>query len=143
MLVQHLLDRKASGVTTIGAEATIADAAAELSARKIGVLLISSDGSALDGILSERDIVRGLATSGAGVLTQPVSKLMTSKVVSCTPGDTVTSVLDKMSSGNFRHMPVLTDGKLTGILSLRDLMGARVEMAEAENSALTGMIAGY
>ena len=143
MLVQHVLDRKASGVTTIGADATIADAAAELSARKIGVLLISRDGSALDGILSERDIVRGLATSGAGVLTQPVSKLMTSKVVSCTPKDTVTSVLDKMSSGNFRHMPVLTNGTLTSILSLRDLMGARVEMAEAENSALTGMIAGY
>jgi CBS domain-containing protein len=143
MLVKHVLERKAGGLTTISGTKTIHDAAAQLALAKIGVLIVADDGGAMDGILSERDIVRAVAAQGPSALWKPVSDVMTQKVVTCTPDDTVNTVLDKMMGGNFRHMPVMTDGALTGMLSIRDLMHARNEMVEAENTALTGMIAGY
>ena len=88
-------------------------------------------------------MVRALAALGGTAMSKTVAEVMTAKVITCTAEDTVTSVLDKMMSGNFRHMPVMQDGSVTGMLSIRDLMSARTEMIEAENSALTGMIAGY
>lgn len=143
MLVKHLLDRKSGGVKTIPGALSVTEAVSELAARRIGVLVVSETGDTVDGILSERDIIRGLAAQGAAVLSQPVSSLMTAHVICCVSDDTVTSVLSKMSAGNFRHMPVLKDGMLEGILSLRDLMSARAAMVEAENTALTDMISGY
>ncbi|MGB0497762.1 MAG: CBS domain-containing protein [Rubricella sp.] len=143
MLVKHILDGKSNAVRHVAPGDTISAATKLLAEHRIGVLTVSSDGVALDGILSERDIVRGIAQSGASALTGTVADLMTKNVECCTVEETVASVLERMSRGNFRHMPVMTEGKVAGMISIRDIMRARTAEIEAENSALTGMIAGY
>lgn len=143
MLVKHVLDRKPQGVTTVTSEKTLLDAAAVLSARKIGALIVSENGESIDGIISERDIVRGISAYGPSCLSRELKEFMTANVQCCTPADTIFSVHERMSSGNFRHMPVAEDDRLVAMLSIRDLMAARTQMVEAENDALTGMIVGY
>ncbi|MEL6679588.1 MAG: CBS domain-containing protein [Pseudomonadota bacterium] len=143
MLVQHILDGKPAGVETIAPTATIKDAADILSSRKIGALVVSEDGTTLRGILSERDIVRELGARGADCLTDEVRDLMTAKVESCIAAEPTDAVLERMTSGRFRHMPVVDDGKVTGIISIGDVVKARIEMMESENLALTEMIKGF
>ncbi|MEL6424533.1 MAG: CBS domain-containing protein [Pseudomonadota bacterium] len=143
MLVQHILDGKPAGVETISPTATIRDAAAVLSRRKIGALVVSEDGSILRGILSERDIVRELGERGAECLNDQVRDLMTAKVESCIAAEPTDAVLERMTTGRFRHMPVVDEGKVTGIISIGDVVKARIEMMESENLALTEMIKGF
>lgn len=144
MLVRQILSSKPDmPVLTISPDASISDAAAILAEKRIGALIVSSDGNSVDGILSERDIVREIGERGSGCLVEKVSELMTSSVVGCAPGDTVPSVLEKMTDGRFRHMPVIEDGRMIGVVSIGDAVKARIDEVENENSALTEMIAGH
>ncbi|GIT92398.1 inosine-5-monophosphate dehydrogenase [Jannaschia pagri] len=144
MFVTKILATKSNqGVLTIGPEASIADAVAELGARKIGALVVSADGRRAQGILSERDIVREMAKTGGDVLSQTVASLMTRDLQTCAPGDRSDAVLERMTTGRFRHMPVEEDGLLVGLISLGDVVKARLSEVSMEKDALEAMISGH
>jgi CBS domain-containing protein len=144
MLVSQILKSKADdSVVTALPSITVAQAAQMLSERRIGTLIISNDGRAPDGIVSERDIVRHLGKSGAACLIEPVSTIMTSKLVTCTRDIRADVVLEKMTEGRFRHMPVVEDGALIGLISLGDVVKARLTELAMEKDALEGMIRGH
>jgi len=144
MLVSHILKSKADdSVATALPSMTIAQAAQTLSEKRIGTLLISRDGTTPDGILSERDIVRQLGKAGAACLSEPVSSIMTSKLVTCTRDMRADAVLEQMTEGRFRHMPVVEDGALVGLISLGDVVKARLMELAMEKDALEGMIRGH
>ncbi|MEM9319090.1 MAG: CBS domain-containing protein [Pseudomonadota bacterium] len=144
MLVQQILKGKPDvGVATIAPGTTVAEATAELAARKIGALIVSSDGKQALGILSERDIVKSLGKSGAKAMDEKVDALMTQKLVTCTRADTSDGVLAKMTQGRFRHMPVVEDGEMVGLISIGDVVKARLAELAMEKDALEGMIKGY
>ena len=144
MLVNQILSMKASGdIITIRPAATVADAARLLSEKRIGAIVVSEDGRTPLGILSERDIVRELGKQGASVLAGPISGLMTRKVSTCSTGDDAHTVLERMTEGRFRHLPVVdADGNMLGIVSIGDAVSARLKELNAEKDALTGMIMG-
>ena len=144
MLVHQILkDKSDDGVATIAPDATIGDAARELSSRKIGALIVSDDGKHAIGILSERDIVKALGQSGATVMSERVSKLMTAKLVTAGRTETSDEVLAKMTTGRFRHMPVLEGDEMIGLISIGDVVKARLSELSMEKDALEGMIKGY
>lgn len=144
MLVHQILKSKATqGVESVTPDVTVAEAAEILSARRFGSLIVSKDGETALGILSERDIVRELGKRGTGCLDDTVAELMTKKVVSCSPDETADSVLEKMTEGRFRHMPVAKDGKLVGLISIGDVVKARLAELSMEKDALEGMIMGH
>lgn len=145
MLVQHILASKPGGVQTIPPTASITEATQHLSKKKIGALIVSDDdGKTIRGILSERDIVREIGARGAEAMSDLVMDIMTAKVQSCTPADEAVAVLERMTAGRFRHMPVQSeDGELLGVISIGDVVKARLGQVENENSALTDMIRGY
>ncbi len=144
MLVSQILKSKAShGVITISPGATVAEAVELLSARRIGAIIVSTDGSHAAGILSERDIVREMGKRGAAVLGDRVDTIMTAKLVGCAPSDQTDMVLQKMTDGRFRHMPVLEAGRMVGLISIGDVVKARLEELSAEKDALEGMIKGF
>ncbi len=145
MLVQQILTSKGGegGVISVTPDAKVADVAQLLSSKRIGTVVVSSDGNALDGILSERDIVRELGKRGAGCLNETVDGMMTSKLVTCTPQDTADGVLKMMTDGRFRHLPVVDDGKLIGLISIGDVVKARLAELSMEKDALQGMIMGH
>ncbi|MBT8152487.1 CBS domain-containing protein [Epibacterium ulvae] len=143
MLVQLILKSKANAsVFTVSPDATVSQAAEILAKYRIGTVIVSSTGDTAEGILSERDIVRELAVSGAGCLSEPVREYMTQKLVTCSPQDNAEDVLRKMTEGRFRHMPVVVDGKLKGIVTLGDVVKAQLSELEMEKDALEGMIRG-
>lgn len=144
MLVGQILKEKdISNIVTIGPDQTIAAAADLLSSKKIGAIIVQTQAGGYDGILSERDVVRELGKEGASVLTRKVSELMTKKLQTCVPDDTALAVLERMSAGRFRHMPVIDGGKLIGLVSIGDVVSARLAQLSMENSALEGMIMGH
>lgn len=144
MLVSQILKSKASDqVFTSQPTLLISEAANILAEKRIGALVISRDGKNPDGILSERDIVRELGNRGAGCLTDTVEKLMTTKIVTCSEDDRADAVLQKMTDGRFRHMPVVKDGVLIGLISLGDVVKARLAQLSMEKDALEGMIMGH
>jgi CBS domain-containing protein len=104
---------------------------------------VSADGAKLAGILSERDIVRELGRRGAACLGDPVEALMTRDVVACAPSDRTNDVLQKMTDGRFRHMPVMQDGRMVGLISIGDVVKARLSELSTEVDALEGMIKGF
>jgi len=142
MKISVILKRKGSAeVRTITANETIGDAARILSKLRIGALVVSSDGAHIDGILSERDIVRRLGAEGPEILALPVGAAMTSTVETCTKDDTAFGVLRTMTEGHFRHMPVADDaGRMIGILSQGDVVKARLEEIERENAAMAEIL---
>jgi len=143
MIVMHILKLKgSSAVVTIAPSAPVAEAAAVLSEKRIGALVVSAGDGHIAGIISERDIVRALAREAGGCLAMPVSKLMTEKVESCQPSENSNSVLERMTAGRFRHMPVVEDGKMVGLLSIGDVVKARITEIEEENAAMAGMLSG-
>ncbi|KAB7615910.1 CBS domain-containing protein [Amylibacter sp. SFDW26] len=144
MLVQKILDSKPkTTIYTITKDHSISDAAADLSAHRIGVLVVSDDGKTIDGILSERDIIRELGKRGTGCLTESVSKFMTGTVISCGLSDSAQTILETMTEGRFRHMPVIDDKKrLVGLITLGDVVKARLEEVSGENAAMMDMIRG-
>ena len=143
MLVHQILKTKSTNdVVTIAPGMSIAKAAELLSSRRIGALVVSRDGAIPLGILSERDIVRELGNRGTGCLTDQVDALMTRNLISCRPEDAADEILAKMTEGRFRHMPVLKDGKMVGLISIGDVVKARLSELAMETEALTGMIMG-
>jgi CBS domain-containing protein len=142
MNVETILRTKGSDVATIGPEATIGEAVQRLGARGIGALVVSRDGTEVEGILSERDIVRGLADHGAGLLAQRVGDLMTRRVHTCAPEDAVEDLMGMMTQKRIRHLPVVKDGALCGIVSIGDVVKNRLDEIEFEASSLRSMIAG-
>jgi CBS domain-containing protein len=144
MLVSHILKLKADdGVVTIGPEASVADAANMLSTRRIGSVVVSSDNKTALGILSERDIVREIGKRGAVCLTETVESMMTKKLVTCTSSDRADTILSKMTEGRFRHMPVVENGEMVGLVTLGDVVKARLSELSMEKDALQGMIMGH
>ena len=143
MNVTHIMKLKGSTrVETIPPDASVASASAILAEKRFGALVVSVNGTDIAGILSERDIVRALAREAGGCLTMPVSKLMTEAVETCAPGETANSVLARMTAGRFRHMPVTEDNKMVGLLSIGDVVKARMAEIEQENAAMAGMLSG-
>lgn len=144
MLVQQILQAKGgNGVITIKPGTRVSDAAQILAERRIGGLVVSSDGEKAEGILSERDIVRSLAVRGGSCLSEKVDDMMTRNPVCCTRQDSSDAILARMTEGRFRHMPVVEDGKLVGIVTIGDVVKSRLEELSMEKSALEGMIMGY
>lgn len=143
MNVTQLLKMKGNfDVETVSPDMTVAQASEILSAKRIGALVVSTDKASVAGIVSERDIVRMLGREGALVLDRPVSDVMTSEVMSCAPADTALSVMERMTSGRFRHMPVVDEGKMVGFISIGDVVKARMSEIEHDNAALVEMLHG-
>jgi CBS domain-containing protein len=142
MNVKAILAAKKQGGDTIGIEPTanLAAAAKLLATHHIGALVIRGAGGRLAGILSERDIVRALAEHGATALDLPVGQVMTRDVETCGEDDTVASIMERMTAGKFRHMPVLRNGKLAGLISIGDVVKQRVDEVERESEAMRDYI---
>ena len=144
MTVAKILQSKGnSDVQTIAPDKLVSDAAAMLSERRIGSLVVSEDGRRAVGILSERDIVREIGRRGPGCLKEDVRALMTKDLVTCEKADRADSVLEKMTKGRFRHMPVLDGEEMVGLITLGDVVKYRLEEVKMEKDALEGMIMGY
>lgn len=143
MSVQKILKVKGEGpIVTIDPGATVGDAAQLLSSRRIGALIVSRDGKHVDGILSERDIVREIGKRGAICLGDTVEQVMTRKIVSCTVHDNAVEMLHKMTDGRFRHMPVMEGEVMVAVISIGDAVKMRLGELEMENNALEAMIRG-
>ena len=139
MTVRSILDSKGHQVLSVEPDARLAAAVKILGEKKIGAVLVMSEGR-LEGILSERDIVRVLSERGAQVLDEPVSAVMTRKVVSCRQSDTVAGIMEMMTLGKFRHLPVIEEGRVVGLISIGDIVKRRVQEYEAEQEALQNYI---
>ena len=135
MTVQAILDSKGHDILSVSADATLKDAVKILSERRIGAVLVMKSGR-IEGILSERDIVRVLGQRGAAVLDEPVSETMTRKVVTCRQADTAAAIMEKMTIGKFRHLPVVENDKVVGLISIGDVVKFRVREYEHEQDAL-------
>ena len=144
MIVGQILKGKAITETAgVAPDATVGDAVAILSQKRIGALVVGTDLTHPDGILSERDVVRELGRQGPSVLDLPVSDLMTRKLITCRPDHTALEVLEQMTQGRFRHMPVMDGDKMIGLVSIGDVVKARLEELAMERNALEGMIMGH
>jgi CBS domain-containing protein len=139
MTVRSILDSKGHQVLNVEPDAKLAAAVKILGEEKIGAVLVMSQGR-IEGILSERDIVRVLSERGAHVLEEPVNGVMTRKVVSCKQSDTVASIMEMMTLGKFRHLPVVEDGRVVGLISIGDIVKRRVQEYETEQEALQNYI---
>ena len=138
MNVKAILAAKKLGGDIISIEPTadLATAAKLLSKHRIGSVVILGAGERLVGILSERDIVRAVSEQGAGALALPVGQVMTRDVATCGEDDTVASIMERMTAGRFRHMPVVANGRLVGLISIGDVVKLRVEEIEGESEAM-------
>ena len=142
MIVRNIIGSKpSSAILSVKRDDTVRAAAEMLAKHRIGAVIVTDDGEIVDGILSERDIVRALGTIGASCLDARVKDLMTSAVIGCHLDDTAHAVLEKMTDGRFRHMPVIEENRMVGVISIGDVVKARLQEIQMENSALTGMIA--
>ena len=141
MTVSSILAAKGRDIVTIDPNASLSTAIALLAEKRIGaVLSLGADGRIV-GILSERDIVRALAESGAAMLGEPVSQVMTRKVMTCNEGEAVASIMERMTAGKFRHMPVVDQGRLIGVISIGDVVKHRLQVMEHESAAMRDYIA--
>lgn len=140
MTVGELLSKKGGDVVTASPDASLIEIAKTLSTHKIGALIVL-DGGQVCGIISERDLVRHLAKHGADSLGEAVSSCMTSSVISCRKSDTVDTVMEKMTAGRFRHLPVIESGELLGIISIGDVVKRKIEQSERDAEELKRYIA--
>ncbi|MBP5856836.1 CBS domain-containing protein [Marivibrio halodurans] len=136
MSVASILSGKDGDVLTVTPDQTIDAASKILAERKVGAVIVVSPARKVAGILSERDIVRGLAAHGADVLKQPVSRLMTEAVTVCDRAESIDNVMRKMTDGRFRHMPVVEDGELVGVVSIGDVVKHKIANLQHEAEAL-------
>jgi CBS domain-containing protein len=144
MLVHQILKAKGDdGVVTVKPGTKISDVSQILAERRIGGVVVSKDGQVASGIISERDIVRALAVKGAVCLGEKVDDMMTRNPVCCARNDKADDVLTRMTEGRFRHMPVVEDGVLVGIVTIGDVVKARLQELSMEKDALQGMIMGH
>ena len=135
MTVRSILDTKGHDILSVEPDAKLSAAVKILSERRIGAVLVMSN-NRIEGILSERDIVRVIGERGAAVLDEPVSAVMTRKVISCKQADTVSAIMETMTLGKFRHLPVVEDGNVVGLISIGDIVKWRVREYEMEQEAL-------
>jgi CBS domain-containing protein len=135
MTVRAVLDAKGHQVVSVSPDAKLSAAVKILSERRIGAVLVMS-GQRIDGILSERDVVRVLGERGASVLDEPVRNMMTQKVITCREADTVGAIMEVMTSGKFRHLPVVENERIVGLISIGDVVKWRVAEYEREQEAL-------
>ena len=145
MKVQDILRAKGDKgdrCATVQPDATVDTVSHRLKLEGCGALVVSSDGHKVEGIVSERDIVRGLPDHGASLLTMSVSDIMTSEVKTCAPGDKVTEIMGEMTRHRIRHLPVTQDGKLCGIISIGDVVKNRLDELETETHVLRDYIVG-
>lgn len=140
MTVRTILARKGTDVVTIDPAAAVGAAAKLLSERGIGAVVVTGAESRTVGIVSERDIVKAIAVHGAAVLETPVSEIMTRKVVTCGQQDTIGELMQQMTEGKFRHVPVVEQDRLVGIVSIGDVVKSRLEQMEQESNALRDYI---
>jgi CBS domain-containing protein len=141
MTVAAILAQKGRDVVTIEPGKTVGDAVTELGAHKIGALVVVENRDRIVGIVSERDIVKGLARKGSELLAETVDSIMTKKVVTCIERETINDVMGRMTRGRFRHLPVAAGGRLTGIVSIGDVVKARIEEVEREAEEMRTYIA--
>jgi len=140
MHISQLLRRKEAGVATVDATASVRTALALLAEHGVGALVVSADGRSVDGIVSERDVVRALHERGAGLLADPVSSVMTAQVHTCVPGAGVEELARTMTQHRVRHVPVVEGGALLGIVSIGDVVKARLDELEEERAQLVDYI---
>jgi CBS domain-containing protein len=136
MQIDRILRTKGPAVATVSPSATIGDAARDLARHGVGALVVSSDGERIEGILSERDIARGVGLHGADVLTRRVDELMTRDVATCSMRDTVDDLAEIMTTRRVRHLPVVHDGRLAGIVSIGDVVKNRLDELQIEAQTL-------
>ena len=141
MNVEHILSDKGTEVVTVPPHLTLGEAARTLSKHRIGAVVVGDSGNPVLGILSERDIVRAVAAKGSGALEEPVSAHMTAKVETCTRLSPINGLMETMTTGKFRHVPVVENGRLLGIVSIGDIVKFRVAEIESESQALREYIA--
>ena len=140
MNVQIILSSKGTGVTTIEPTASVADAVKLLTGRRIGAVVVTGPEQRVIGIVSERDVVRAFGTHGPAALELPLTDVMTRRVETCVPSDSIASIMERMTAGKFRHVPVVEQGRLTGIVSIGDVVKYRLEEMEREQAALRDYI---
>ena len=140
MTVRSILDTKGHEIQSVEPDVKLSAAIKILGERKIGAVLVMNQGH-IEGILSERDIIRALASRGATALEEPVSRSMTEKVVTCTCQSAINEVMEMMTQGKFRHVPVVEGGRLVGIVSIGDIVKHRLAEVEAETRAMRDYIA--
>ena len=136
MRISDVVRRKGADVITVRSDASVVELLALLSEHRIGAVVVSDDGEAVNGIVSERDIVRHLHTDGAGLLEAPVSQIMTAEVHTCAPDDSLDDLEAAMTERRFRHVPVVVDGKLHAIVSIGDVVKNRIDDLQAERDQL-------
>ncbi len=141
MQVSILLQTKGSDVVTVPPEVSTAQALEVLAEHQIGAVVVSDDGTTIAGVLSERDVVRALASHGVDALGEPVHRWMTTEVVSCQPDTTVEELMSTMTDRRIRHVPVLVDGVLAGVVSIGDVVKDRISALEHETQVLHDYIA--
>jgi len=140
MTVKAILSRKGGDVVTAEPTATLGEAVRILAARRIGAVVVTGADRRIVGILSERDVVRVLGERGPAALDSPIAEMMTRKVTTCGMRDTVAELMERMTEGKFRHVPVVEDGRLAGIVSIGDVVKWRVHEIEDESAALRDYI---
>ena len=141
MTVAAILEIKGREVLTAVPDMKMAEAVDLLATHKVGAIVVAGDDGKVQGIVSERDIVRELAGTGPSILDMPLSKCMTRKVISCGESDTIEQVMGVMTANRFRHMPVVTNGRLAGIISIGDVVKRKIEQAERDAQDLRNYIA--
>lgn len=139
MFVSDILAEKGSVVFSTAPQATVAQVAEQLSVRRVGSVLVLQDNEVV-GVISERDVVRAMAQHGAAALTMEVRRIMTTDVVTCDPDDTIEQVMMTMTRGRFRHLPVMRHGELLGLVSIGDVVKARLTETQVEAEALKAYI---
>ena len=142
MAVSDILSTKGRDVVTAERKSTIKTVADLLASKKIGAIIIVDSDEQVCGIVSERDVVREVSKKGADALDKPVSSCMTKDVVSCHDDESIDSLMEKMTKGKFRHIPVINKGKLAGIISIGDVVKRKIELAEQEAEDMKRYIAG-
>jgi CBS domain-containing protein len=142
MLIGQILAGKGREVVNTRPDATIAEVAKLLKARRIGAVVVTDPSGELCGIISERDLARGLADHGADLLQMRVRDLMTAEVSTCAPDDGIDKLMHQMTEGRFRHLPVVEDGKMIGIISIGDVVKHRLQELETETHMLHDYISG-
>lgn len=141
MNVAAILKSKGRAVSTVRPDATLLDVSLKLAQKKIGAIIIVGDGGVLGGIISERDVIRAIAEHGADALKLPVSQVMTKAVVTCTEMSPIDELMELMTKGRFRHLPVIEDDKLIGIVSIGDVVKNHIAEVEMEVTAMRGYLA--
>ncbi|MEM7300353.1 MAG: CBS domain-containing protein [Pseudomonadota bacterium] len=140
MTVASILAQKGNAVITIGVFSKLSDVVDLLAENKIGAVVVTAPDGGIEGIVSERDVVRAMSQKGASALDDDTGEHMTHPVVHCSQTDTINVVMEKMTAGRFRHVPVVTDGRLSGLISIGDVVKERIQQAEKDAEEMRAYI---